>query len=328
MKKIYVIALATLLLLTACSSDAGESEKMEEELTDIVVDGETIVGYYDIIDLVGIDHDDAEKIEKIDDGNAGPRYGFQTEGISVNVYCNMDGIIDTIRIGTDIDLYKQGYEPWTIDNFLVDDGIRETLIYYTEESVTTYLNYPSTADFPLLDWSCGREFNLYAVTSYVEAQNAFGVESEMPFTTRFWVDGEQIELIYLMLDGVVLLNNSENYKLPEREKLETEEAMGENGEIRIVDGELGEYGESVTLDGWEYIWYMIPAGAYEATCNVKQCMIYVDKNEITRNSSGYVEMENVVTYELEYGETVEIVVGEDEHIFTTVSADLTLKPVN
>lgn len=100
-----------------------------------------------------------------------------------------------------------------------------------------------------------------------------------------------------------------------------------DGGIRIVDDELGEYGKRVQLDSYEYVWYMVPAGKYEATSNVNTCMVYVDKNEIKRNSSGYVEMENVATYRWSYGETITIEVGEDEHLFNVIGADYTLVPV-
>ena len=327
MKKRMLVALIVIfsMALSGCGADGSEQE--DEENTNIEVDGETILDYYEVIDLVGIDRDDAAKVEKIDDWDAGPRYSFRTEGTTARVYCNMDGTINTIKVGVDIDLYRQGYEPWTIDNFLIDEDTKNNLIYCAEEAVSACLNYPATADFPLLDWSFGREFNRYTANSYVEAQNAFGVPSKMDFTAGFWLDEENIKLIYLMLDGNILVNESEDYPLPERKEVEMEPSDTDSGEIHIVDGVLGDYGEEVTLDGESYIWYMVPAGNYEITCNSKQCVVYVDKNEITRNSSGYVEMENMATYELEYGETVEAVIGEDEHLFNTINADFTLRKV-
>lgn len=315
------------VMLCGCSaSDSGHKSDAEGDLS-ITVDGETIVDYYGVIDLVGIDREDAAEIEKIDDWYAGPRYSFPTEGTTARVYCNMDGTINTIKVGVDIDLYKQGFEPWKIENFMVDDDLKDSLIYCAEESVSACLKYPTAADFPLLDWSFGREFNRYTVNSYVEAVNAFGVPSEMPFTAGFWVDEEQIQLIYLMLDGSVVVDKSEDFPLPERAEVAVASPGAGLGEIRIIDGQLGEYGEAVALDGYEYIWYRVPAGTYSAVCNSKQAVVYVDRDEVTRNSSGYVEMENVATYAFSYGETAEIVVDDGEHIFTSLYADLTLTPV-
>lgn len=316
-----------LLFLCGCSSSESGSTAEPEEDTSIVVGGETIVDYYEIIDSVGIDRGDAEKVEKIEDWYAGPRYSFQTEGTTARVYCNMDGTISTITVGEDIDLYKQGFEPWKIENFIVDEDMKDSLIYCAEEAVSACLNYPASADFSLLDWSFGRQFNRYTVNSSVKAVNAFGVPGELPFTAGFWVYDEQIQLIYLMLDGSIVVDKTEDFPLPERTEVDGLSANSDSGEIRIIDGQLGEYGEAVKLDDYEYIWYRVPAGRYSAVCNSKQAVVYVDKNAITRNSSGYVEMENVATYELLYGETAEIVVGEDEHIFTTIYADVTLNPV-
>lgn len=327
MKKSFLLLASAILLLCGCQGPQDANSGSSIETSDIEVDGETIVDFYKIIDLVGIDPKDAGSIEKIEDWSAGPRYSFPTEGTTARVYCNMDGTINTIKVGVDIDLYKQGYEPWNIENFLVDDAIKDQLIYCTEEAVSACLRNPATADFPLLDWSFGREFNRYTVNSYVEAQNALGVPSELSFTAGFWVEDEQIKLVYLMLDGSVVKDESADYPLPERAAVEVENPVSVADEIRIVDGQLGEYGKHMDLDGEDYIWYMVPAGRYELTCNAKQCVVYVDKDEITRNGSGYVEMENVVTYELEYGETVEIVIGENEHIFNTINADFTLKPI-
>lgn len=294
--------------------------------TDIEVDGEVVLGYYDVIELVGISQEDAEKIEKIDDWYGGPRYSFETEGTTARVYCNPDGTINTVKVGVDIDLYKQGFEPWRIENFLVDDATKEQLIYCAEEAVSACLNYPDSADFPLLDWSFGREFNRYTVNSSVKAYNAFGVYSEIPFTAGFWVADDTIKLVYLMLDGDVVVDESADYPIPERAEVPVENQTATKGEIRIVDGQLGEFGETVSLGGESYIWYHIPAGTYRLTCNAKQCVVYLDRNEVITNSSGYVEVENVATYELKYGDTVQVDIGEDEHLFNSIYADFTLVP--
>ena len=73
---------------------------------------------------------------------------------------------------------------------------------------------------------------------------------------------------------------------------------------------------------------LVAAGEYSAVSNVKTCTVYVDKDEITRNSSGYVEMQNVATYTWNYGETIEIEVGEGEHLFNVYGADYVLTPIS
>ena len=128
-------------------------------------------------------------------------------------------------------------------------------------------------------------------------------------------DGK-VQSLYDITDGRNLIYRAEE------EASSQEETDGSS--IHIVDGELGEYGKKMQLDSYEYIWYMVPAGKYEATGNAKNNIIYIDKNEITRNAEGYVEMQNVATYYVASGETVTIDVGEGEHIYNTIGADFTL----
>lgn len=289
----------------------------------------TILGLDEILKTIGIPSEDAKHIEKIEDWSNGPRYSFPTHGNTARVYCNMDGTVHTVKIGTDIDLFRQGYEPWSIENFLVDDITQINLIMSTQEIVTKHLKHPSTADYPLLDWSVSREFNRYTVSSSVEAKNSFGIKSKIPFTAQFWIEDKNITLVYLVIDTKVIKNTTDDYPLPERKAIGNtpEDNLTPSNEIRIIDEQLGEYGERVKLDSSEYYWYHIPAGRYKVTSNSKFCMVYVDKNKITRNSSGYVKMKNVITLNLKYGESAEISIKEDEHIFLTINADITLTPI-
>lgn len=291
---------------------------------DIVVDGEVIYGFYDVMSEVGIEKKDADKIEKTDDWQSGSRYSFTAEGLGIRVYCNMDGTIHSVVAGSDVALYLQGYETWTIDNFTVSSSYQSELIDLAKDVVSEYLNYPSTAKFPWLDWTVSRYFDIYTVTSTVKAKNAFGVQSEMGFTVKFAIEDNKVKTIYCILDGFVTVDKTADYAMPEREETAFEVEQPTDGGIRIYDGQLGEYGKKVQLDSYEYDWYMVPAGKYEAVSNTKNCLVYVDKNEITRNSDGYVEMENVATYTWSYGETIIIEVGDDEHLFNGYGADYTL----
>lgn len=311
---------------SVCGYDGADAAGKDTD-ADIVVDGETIYGFYDVIDAVGIDRVDTKYIKKTDDWRLGPCYKFSTEGTTARVNCNMDGTINHLEVGNGIMLYQQGYEPWDIKDFIVSEDVKLTITEMAKDAVKQKLNYPATADFPLFDWSYGRKFNQYTVKSSVTAKNGFGVESEHPFTAVFWVENDTAKLIYLELNGAVAKNELEKYPIPEREEVPFEVEQPKDGSIRIYDGQLGEYGKKVQLDSYEYDWYMVPAGKYEAASNAKTCTVYVDKNEITRNSDGYVEMENVATYTWEYGETIIIEVGEDEHLFNAVGADYTLTPI-
>ena len=249
--------------------------------------------------------------------------------MTVRIYCLMDGTIKTVKLGADINLYEKDKGAWNIESFIVSDSMYSQLMYSTEKAVKSCLNYPSTADFPLLDWSIGRDFNVYNVSSHVKAKNAFGVEEDLPFNATYLVDGEDGTLVFLMVDGTVVKEVTYEKSTAKRKKVKVKEInsadVGEG--IHLVDGELGEYGEKVQLDSSELIWYRVPAGTYEVTCNTKQCTVFVDKNEFTRNSDGFVEMENVATYDMKYEEKKNIEIKEDEHIFMTVNADIILKPM-
>ena len=308
-------------------TEPAQTEKAPSN-SDIVVAGETIHGFYDVIDAIGIDRADAKRIKKAEDWRLGPCYTFSTEGTTARVNCNMDGTINSVEVGNQIMLYQQGYEPWNIKNFIVSDDVKVTITMMAEDAVKQCMNYPATADFPWLDWSYGRMFNRYSVKSYVTAKNGFGVESEVPFTAQFWVEDGVAELIYLDFGGSVVKNELEKHPIPERKVVDFEVDQPTDGSIRICDGQLGQYGKKVQLDSYEYYWYMVPAGKYQAVSNVKTCTVYVDKNEITRNSDGYVEMENVASYTWSYGESVIIDIGEDEHLFNVYGADYTLTPID
>lgn len=300
------------------------SQQVKESVDDI------IPGLTQILETVGIEPKDAEDIEQIEDWVNGSRYRFNSRGTSVFVFCNMDSTVNTIKIGnatTGIELYKQGYETWHFDNFIIDDDMQIALQVHTEDAVKACLNYPSTADFSLWDWSYSREFNHYQVSGSVEAQNAFGVKEEIRFMAQYYND-ESLKIIYLEVDGVVAINTTTDYPLPERK--ETGDGLtggtSQNGEIRIVEGQLGEYGEYVDLDGYLSCWYYVPKGVYTVKSNAKWCVVCVDKNEITRNSDGAIEMENVIRLEMNHGDEQQVTISQDEHIFLTIGADITLIP--
>lgn len=304
---------------------APSTESIEEMLE------KTIVGLPDILTSVGIAIEDAKEIEKIDDWAQGSRYRFDTHGMTAVVYCNMDNTVNSVRVGSaEIALYMQGYESWQIDNFLLDESVKVVLQNASKDLISDCLNYPASADFPWLDWAFIREFNLYTVSSSVEAQNAFGVKEEIPFTVKFYNDNDVLRPVLLIMNGTVIADEMDSISLPERKAINgaEESSTTQTNEIRIVDEQLGSYGEIVKLDSYDYYWYHVPAGKYMVKSNTKWCKVYVDKNEIKRNSSGYVEMENVITVELSFNEEAEIIVGEDEHIFLTVNADITLCPIS
>ena len=63
------------------------------------------------------------------------------------------------------------------------------------------MSYPSTADFHSLSWQFAREDNKYSASGSVSAQNAFGVEEELPFTVYFEEKNGKIDVVAVNLNG-------------------------------------------------------------------------------------------------------------------------------
>lgn len=281
---------------------------------------------------VGIDPQKISSLKQVNDWVAGERYNFVYKNNGLTIYTNMDSTVHSMRLGATTLLYLQGYEAYNIEDYLVGSDMRAFLQSKAEDKVKTYLNYPSTADFPLLDWSFGRDHELYSVSSSVKAKNAFGVESETPFTLTYKIQDNLSTLVYFIIDGYVVVNDEAALKRPERKEVaiqkDDNERENENtNEITLVYGQLGEYGKEITLDGYEYINYHVPQGTYTVKNKVKWCKMYVAKDEYFRNSDGYMENEIVETIELNSpDETTTITVNQGEHIELTINVSVTLIP--
>lgn len=279
---------------------------------------------------ININPQKVSSVKKVDDWVAGERYNFHYKNVGLTIYTNMDSTVSSIRLGVDTYIYDQGYEPYNIEDYIVDSNMQDTLIMKAEDKVRGHLNYPSTADFPLLDWSFGRDHELYSVSSSVEAKNAFGVESEVPFKLIYKIKDNTSTLVYFSLGGQVIVNDKESLKRPERKEVAVQqetksEEKTNTAEIVLVDGQLGEYGKEITLDGYKYINHHVPQGTYTVKNNVKWCKLYVAKDKYFKNSDGYMENEIVQTVELDSPDkTATITVNQGEHVEITLNASVTL----
>lgn len=113
----------------------------------------------------------------------------------------------------------------------------------------------------------------------------------------------------------------------ERKKVEIEETetVDEKGQITLVYGELGTYGEIETQKvpdsdrTEEFINYHIPAGKYTVRNNGKWAVVFIlDKKETDK-----------VVHKIEFGkanETFELDLKKAEMIFITIGANITLIP--
>lgn len=95
--------------------------------------------------------------------------------------------------------------------------------------------------------------------------------------------------------------------------------------IRLVDGELGEYGKEVTIQSetlgeYLYVWYQVPAGTYTAISEKDgRVTIFVVGDESSEDV-------RLTQYLNEYGSSVEVIVEEGSHIELSGGAKLILNP--
>ena len=296
----------------------------------VISDRALIKNICDALSAIGIEHSKVSSVKQVDDWVAGERYNFSYNGIGLTIYTNMNSTVYSITLGVDTHVYLQGYEPYHISNYIIDSYTQSSLKTNAMSKVKSQLNFPSTADFPWLDWSYGRDHDLYSVSSSVKAKNAFGVEDEIPFTLIYYIKDNTSKLVYFIIDGSVVMNNLDSYAKPERQAVSSDSSNQQGtttGEITLVYGQLGKYGKEVTLDGEKYINFHVPQGTYTVKNNVKWCVLYVAKDEYYKNSDGWMENEVVETIILDsQDKTVTITVKEGEHIELSLHGSVTLIP--
>ena len=305
-------------------NDAKEEERLFEE----ILPDETLENnFIQACSAIGVDAKDISDLEQEEDWMGGPRYSFKYKNTTLRLYCNTDSTINAIKLGTDTDLYKEGYEPYQLADYQVSVETSSNLRMMVEELVESQLNYPKTADFPWLDWSYGRDHNLYSVTSYVTAQNAFGVEEDIHFRAIYYIADGIASLKYFEMNGSALFNEMDTVEIPERQEVAVESPDAVDGEILLIYGQLGEYGQEIDIDGETYINYHVPAGKYMLINKVNYCVVYIASDEYYQNSSGYTTNDIINQYEMSsLEETQTITVDEGEHIELTINARVTLIP--
>lgn len=324
------------------TSEIGESrnqpsetkEKTENDqvlnnlFSDVISDINLRVDFIRACKQIELDAMKIKDFKQVDDWVSGTRYSFTYLDLPFRLYCNMDSTVNTIKLGKDMDLYKRGYEPYPISDYIVDSSVSSELQTKSKEYIKKQLNYPATANFPLLDWSIGRERNQYSVSSKVTAKNAFGVKEEIQFKLIYLVGDDTATMLYCELGGNILINNMDSAPSSERKRTETQGSASEsNFEIVLEEGQLGTYGKTIEIDGYEYIKYHVPKGKYTIINNGKLCKVYLAKDKYFKNSDGYMENEIVKTISFTYyGETETIDIGSGEHLELSLNAIVTLIP--
>lgn len=169
---------------------------------------------------IGMDYEQIQDFKQVEDWANGPRYSFSYKGMPFRLYCNTDSTVNTIKLGIESDVYKQGFEPYQVEDYIVDPDIANELQLLSEDYVKSQLNYPATADFAWLDWAFGRDHTLYTVSSTVTAENAFGTKDDSAFSLTYQVNGDTKNLVYFILNGNVIVDNMSAVSTPERKEIQ------------------------------------------------------------------------------------------------------------
>lgn len=113
------------------------------------------------------------------------RFYFTTEdGVLFYAGFLNEDLYDSERGG-----YLKNYNNVHVPEKEVTTEIYDRLRSLAINEVKSCLNYPNTADFNSFSWGVGRSDNNYQIIGSVTAENAFGVEEEIPFSVWF-MDGE------------------------------------------------------------------------------------------------------------------------------------------
>ena len=312
----------------------AQKDIVEEEnsvLLDVLSNDDLYSDFLNACENIGLNTSEIKVFHQVDDWASGPRYSFVYMNLSLRLYCNMDSTVNSIKNGVDTDIYKQGYEPYEISDYIVDSSVSSALKGEAEDLVTAQLNYPSTADFSWLNWNIERNNDLYTLSNSLTAENAFGVEDKMTFNLAYQVTDDNYELVYFTLGGIELKNNIPQIIPTERKKIaqENTDVIADNSTINLVYGELGDYGQTINLDGEDYIHFHVPSGSYTVTNNGKFCTIYLANDEYFKNAYGYMENEIFETLEFkEYNQSKPLTVSDSMHLELTINANITLTPTN
>lgn len=273
---------------------------------------------------VGIDYKIVKEIKNVGVWVGGDKLSFDYQGNSILMYVFNDNSINSINVGG-VPVYKQGLQSLPVADYLISLDTTLSLKIKVENLVKDTLKYPNTAKFSSSEWGFSRTKDIYLVNGMVSAKNALDVINHYDIHVEYRVGNNETALEYFVLGGDVILGKSKI------EKTNREEVIPENNdnksEIELIDGVLGDYGKSVTEDGFTYIAYLLPEGNYIASTKMNFAVLYVEKKKATKNMDGYIEHEVVKEYRFEKGiQTLEIAVKNDEQVTITSSARITLTP--
>lgn len=147
----------------------------------------------------------------------------------------------------------------------------------------------------------------------------------------WWYDMSEDEYHFLLLyvskgKIVSIYNNADaNRELLYESKDAQSVKQPGDGSIRLVDGDLGEYGREVTIPSktygeYTYTWYMVPAGTYKVKNEMKLATVFVVSDANSEDVRQTLQLNTAV-------ETGEITVSDGTHIELAAYTEVLLTPV-
>lgn len=222
--------------------------------------------------------DDIKNLKQIDDWNSGIRYSFDYQNNSFILYAYDNNEIASISLLNDVQIYREGYEPYNVNDYLMQSGKIAEIQVISETSIKQILNYPNTAIFK---WNTtagySRYKDIYVTTGKFTAKNAFGVETESQFYIELKNKNANLSVIYMVIDGKEYIGNGTNIIKAERKKIENNEEINKNSNnIILKEGQLGNYGKEDSFNGEKHIRYYIPAGKYEVEAITRNAQFFIE----------------------------------------------------
>ncbi len=262
---------------------------------------------------IKMDASKIKNVEKVNDWNSGPRYTFIYKNTSFMLYAYDDGGVSSITIANkNLDkIYLEGYEPYNVNDYLLDAGRIGDLQVAAEKSIKNALNHPDTADF---HWYTTGSYckikDIYVVSGKFEAKNSFGVKKESSFYIEEQIIDENYTVVYMTIDKEKYIGTESKIEKIERQAI-PEASTSENQDSKIItlkEGQKGAYGREDTFDGEKYIRYYIPAGKYKVEAKTKNAQFFIESVAIYKEN-GYdtsTEIRNVKLSKVGDKETIEI----------------------
>ncbi len=273
---------------TKKTTSKKSNEKKDYKSLKNIEDSTLKKNFINACEQIKMDVTKIKNLKKKDDWNSGPRYTFNYEGESFILYAYDSGEISSITIANNnLDkIYLEDYEPYDVNDYILDVSKISDLQITAEESIKSILNYPDTAKFKWMSTGgYSKNNNIYIVSGKFEAKNALGAKIE----SSFYVEEESInnryKVVYMVIDNEKYIGTDSKIVKTERKQIITSNTKNsKNDEIIIKDGQLGEYGRYDLFDGEQYIRYYIPEGTYEVEALTKNAQFFIETIELHKES--------------------------------------------